>query len=272
MVTAYAAFANGGFKIEPYFIDHIEDSDGNYIQQTLTKTACIECEHILEKEIAALSSFRGLEDGVSNLSVIDNLQACPLYPVPENLWAKRIIDKRNVFIMRSIMNDVFTAGTATRSLNNVKSKLLLRKDVGGKTGTTNDAHDTWFSGFGGGIVATAWVGFDDPNKDLGKNEYGARASLPIWQKFMEPILASIPENPLPQPEGIISVRIDPKTGLLAPSSQNDAIFEYFREENVPTKYANDNTDPDPFAIKPPTDEASPIEESPPPLKNDDGIF
>ena len=277
LVTAYAAFANGGFKIEPYFIEHIEDSNGNYIQQTNAKSACMECEQILETENAALSSFSGLEDDVGNLALIKNLQACPLYPVPEHLWAERIIDKRNVFIMRSIMNNVFTAGTATRALRSVSSKLLFRKDVGGKTGTTNDAHDTWFSGFGGGIVATAWVGFDDPNKDLGKHEYGARASLPIWQKFMEPVLASRPDSPLPQPEGIISVRIDPQTGLLAPSSQSNAIFEFFREENVPTEYASDNQDPDPFEFKLPTkkptdDALKATEKETPPVKNDDGIF
>ncbi len=275
LVTAYAAFANGGFKIEPYFIDHIEDSNGNYIFQAEAKTACLKCEQILETENAALSSFSGLEEDINSLSISENLQACPLYPVPEPLWAERIIEKRNVFIMRSIMNNVFTAGTATKTLRSVNSKLLRRKDVGGKTGTTNDAHDTWFSGFGGGIVATAWVGFDDPNRDLGKHEYGARASLPIWQKFMEPILSTRADQPLPQPDGIISVRIDPKTGLLAPSSQKNAIFEFFREENVPTKYASEVTDVNPFEepFKLPKNEHNKTtDDSELPIKDDDSIF
>ncbi len=285
LVTAYATFANGGFKIEPYFIDHIEDSSGNYLQQTEAKTACLECEQIFDRENADLSSFEGIEEELESSLISKKLQACPLYPVAVGLWADRVIEKRNVYIMRSIMNDVFTAGTATKTLRASNSKLLHRGDVGGKTGTTNDAHDTWFSGFGGGLVATAWVGFDDPNRDLGKHEYGARASLPIWQKFMEPILANKEEISFPQPEGIISVRIDPKTGQLAPSSQQNAIFEYFRKENVPTEYSRVEVDVNPFeevfestydeVIENNPDEVSAKsseDESPPPLEDDDGIF
>lgn len=236
LVTGYAAFANGGFKIEPYYIDHIEDNENHYIFQTKPLVACPECEKMIESEEAKLSSFDELDKNIAPDSIGAMLYQCMVFPVPEAQRAKRIIDKRNLYIMRSIMHDVITRGTATRLLTQNRSPLLKRSDIGGKTGTTNDAKDTWFSGFANSVVATAWVGFDAPDRNLGFNEYGGKAALPIWEMYMEKVLKKLPQTPMAQPEGIVSARIDPKTGKLAPPHQKNAIFEIFRKENVPTEF------------------------------------
>ena len=129
-----------------------------------------------------------------------------------------------------MMQDVIRLGTARKAL------ILKRSDIAGKTGTTNDQKDAWFSGFNRDYVASAWVGFDQPTT-LGRREFGGTAALPIWIDFMKEALKDMPENAPAVPEGIVSVKIDPKTGKLAYPGQGDAIFEYFREENAPTGYA-----------------------------------
>lgn len=221
IARGYAVFANGGYLVTPYFIDHIEDRNGNWLMMARPKIVCPECREADDLEDLAEQSW----------------QICPKYPVDKTQWAPRTVEPRNVYIMRSMLRDVIRRGTAWRQLYRTRSPLLKRADVGGKTGTTNDARDAWFSGFTGPIVATAWVGFDDANRSLGANEYGGKAALPIWQQFMETIGTEIPEQPMPMPEGIVSVRIDPKSGKLAPSQQRNAIFEIFRKEYVPKEYA-----------------------------------
>ena len=121
-------------------------------------------------------------------------------------------------------------GTARRA------RSLGRSDIGGKTGTTNDQKDAWFSGYHPDLVTTVWVGFDQP-ATLGKREVGGYAALPIWIDYMREALKGVPTKPRSQPEGIVSVRIDPATGLLAQPDQDDAIFELFRLEYVPQETA-----------------------------------
>jgi penicillin-binding protein 1A len=128
--------------------------------------------------------------------------------------------------MYSMMGDVVRRGTATKAL------VLKRKDLAGKTGTTNDQRDAWFSGFNGALVATAWVGFDKV-RPLGRRETGGRAALPMWIDFMREALKDVPETPLEKPKQLVSVRIDPETGLLARAGDPDAIYETFRPDFVP---------------------------------------
>jgi penicillin-binding protein 1A len=130
--------------------------------------------------------------------------------------------------MTSMMRDVIQRGTGTRA------RSLGRSDLAGKTGTTNDQMDGWFSGFNHAVVATAWVGFDKL-EPLGRGETGGRSALPMWIDYMSYALKGVEERKLEPPEGLVTVRIDPATGLLAASGQKDAIFETFMEENVPTK-------------------------------------
>ena len=133
--------------------------------------------------------------------------------------------------MDSMLKDVVRRGTAYRASR------LGRGDLAGKTGTTNDQVDAWFSGYSPALVATVWVGFDDPST-LGRGEYGGRAALPIWMKYMEKALADEPEQSLPQPSGITTARINKETGKRARPGDPDGIFEYFREENLPEMDSN----------------------------------
>jgi len=142
--------------------------------------------------------------------------------------APRVITKRNAYLITSALKDVIQHGTgrAAKSLN--------RSDLAGKTGTTNDKIDVWFSGFNSQFVTSVWMGFDKPNPI---HEYAAKAVLPMWVNFMGLALNDMPEQTLPQPPGLVTVRIDPETGLLAANNQSNSIFETFRTEFVPTEMA-----------------------------------
>ena len=113
-----------------------------------------------------------------------------------------------------------------------------RTDLAGKTGTTNESRDAWFSGFNPDLVATAWVGFDEPTP-LGGRETGGAAALPMWTEFMRTALKDTPNHIRPQPEGVVSVRIDSKTGQLTSADNPNAIFEIFREEDLTQQSAGE---------------------------------
>ncbi len=137
----------------------------------------------------------------------------------------RVIDARNAFIMDHMLQDVVRAGTGARAAS------LGRKDLAGKTGTTNDYVDAWFAGYQQELVGVAWIGFDQPKK-LGTNETGALAALPIWMSYMGRALKGVPEALPGAPSGVVSVRIDPETGLQAPDSP---VAEYFYREFMPAE-------------------------------------
>jgi penicillin-binding protein 1A len=128
--------------------------------------------------------------------------------------------------MNSMMRDVIQHGTATRA------RSLGRKDLAGKTGTTNEQRDAWFNGFHRSLVAIAWVGFDS-SAPLGRGEVGGRAALPAWIAFMETALKDVADHPLEKPAGMVTVRIDPMTGKRAGNNQENAIYEVFRAKNIP---------------------------------------
>ncbi len=178
MAGAYAIFANGGFRVKPFFIDRILDARGTVISQN--------------RQVAAGEG------------------------------AEQVIDPRNAFIMTSMMRDVIRMGTATKALS------LGRQDLAGKTGTTNDHVDAWFTGFQPSLVAVAWVGFDKP-ASLGARETGAQAALPIWISYMERALRTIPESLQVVPPGITTMSIDPVTGK-PDETGADRITEYFYSE------------------------------------------
>ena len=179
MVGAYAIFANGGFRVNPYFITRIEDAKGTVIAQARPERA--------------------------------------------GETAQRAIDARNAFIMTNIMQDVVKMGTAARAMQ------LGRTDLAGKTGTTNDFIDAWFCGFGTGLVAVAWIGFDNPHT-LGHNETGAQAALPMWMAYMGKVMAGVEAQPRSVPEGVVQARINPETGLRDPGG---GIVDYFYQEFLP---------------------------------------
>ena len=128
--------------------------------------------------------------------------------------------------MNSITRDVIKHGTGRRALE------LQRSDLSGKTGTTNDQHDAWFSGFNSNIVTVSWVGFDK-FRPLGTRETGGRAALPMWIDYMRAALKDMPQSLMQRPKGLITVRIDTNTGEVANADNPDAMFEIFRLENAP---------------------------------------
>ncbi len=211
IATGYAVFANNGFRIEPWFIERIEDPDGEALYQAEPATVCAFCERMTDDERAEQAAFVGPPRRDEQ--------------VPVNI-APRVVTAQNVYLMRSMMRDVIQRGTARRA------RVLNRPDLAGKTGTTNDQHDAWFSGFSSDLVTTVWVGFDRP-QPLGERETGGRAALPMWIDYMREALKGLPPRPLERPPGLVTVRIDPKTGLLAPAGHPNAIFETFRVGNVP---------------------------------------
>ena len=231
VVTAYAVFANGGFKVEPYFIERILNFDGKAVYEAIPPTVCHSCDDQTdsppaeEPEFSFGDNFYDLQE--DPFDVTRELKALLGILEPQDYpTAERVIEPQVAYIMDSILKDVVRRGTA------VKAKTLKRGDLAGKTGTTNNATDAWFSGYGGGIVATAWVGFDQQTT-LGRREYGSKAALPIWMSYMEKALATRPETPNPKPPGLVTVKIDPKTGKRANHGDKDAIPEVFRLGKVP---------------------------------------
>src|SRR6185437_5026403 len=139
--------------------------------------------------------------------------------------APRVIDARNAYLVTSLMRDVIRRGTGAAAM------VLKRNDLAGKTGSTNDHRDAWFTGFNAKLVASCWVGFDDFGS-LGRGEFGAKAALPIWIDFMRLALKDVPEQPFDMPPGISKVRIDPGSGTLASASDSGAILEVLKSEDV----------------------------------------
>ena len=207
LASAYASLANGGYQVDSWLLQRVEDFHRNEVYTASPASVC----HACENPAASIAQERELS--------MEEILAAGQSPAPPA--AKRIMDAGTAFIVDSILQDVITQGTGRRA------RALNRSDLAGKTGTTNGPTDAWFSGYNPSLVATAWVGFDQ-NLPLGNNEFGGVAALPIWMDFMRVALAGKPEEPRRIPDGMVSVRIDPKTGLLASPGQADAIFEYFQ--------------------------------------------
>jgi len=196
MARGYAVLSNGGYQVDPYFIERIEQDGVGLVFEADPLVVCDDCS---SSQPAAAGEARR---------------------------APRVLEARNRYLMYSMLQDVIRRGTAT------KARELGRKDLAGKTGTTNDQRDAWFNGFNQHLVANVWVGFDD-NSKLGRGEVGGRAALPAWIDFMRAALAGIPDSGPKMPPDLVSVRIDPRTGARATATTEKAIFEVFRREKVP---------------------------------------
>ena len=228
LATAYSTIANGGQKVAPYIIEHIEDFDGNIVYQnpyakTNTPTN--------NPELQSKTTEDHQADALQTNADSSNIKTASNKPKQAN----SDIDPRSIYIITDMMKDVVKLGTAR------KAKELDRNDIAGKTGTTNDQVDAWFSGFNSDMVTTVWVGFDKPST-LGRNEYGGRAALPIWMDYMKEALPPY-ESTMQQPENIVTIRINPTTGHRALPGEKNAIFEIFRSEHVPPPPEEDNARP-----------------------------
>ncbi|MAV29682.1 MAG: peptidase [Cycloclasticus sp.] len=245
MATAYSVFANGGFSVTPYFIDKIISASGEELFKANPATTIENPPHSTDEDNLLLKSTLTtlLEDTHST----ENNTLSEALVEPPIKKAKRVISPQLNFIINSILRDVIKRGTGRRALS------LGRTDLAGKTGTTNDQRDAWFNGFHPSLVAVAWVGLDN-SKPLGNKETGGRAALPIWIDFMKEALKDTPNTPLSQPEGIVGLLIDPETGLKTSSSNQKAIFEYFREDNIPASDSQDNALDKPLTQQPSIEE------------------
>lgn len=192
MVAAYATFANTGYLIEPYIIKEVRNFNGEILYKATPKKACVENQCVPGDE----------------------------------LNAPRVIEARNAYIMTTLMQDVIRIGSGRQA------KALNREDIAGKTGTTNEQKDAWFSGFNPNIATTVWVGFDQPST-MGRSEVGGRAALPIWMEYMQLALQNEPNIPFMRPEGLVNIQIDPETGEAVPETTSEGLFEIFREEFAP---------------------------------------
>jgi len=217
MASAYCVFANGGYKIEPYLIETISTNEGEILYQAEPVSVCRACVQ-QEDDPYVDSQFDEPQF---------DAQQTPDQPDKKSIYAQRVIDERNIWIMNSITRDVIKHGTGRRAL------VLKRQDMSGKTGTTNDQRDAWFFGFNANIVSVAWVGFDK-FQPLGSRETGARAALPIWIEYMKTALEDLPESILAEPAGLVYARINKTTGKLAQPDDQDTMFEVFRTEYAPT--------------------------------------
>ncbi len=210
MVTAYAVFANGGHLVRPHIVDSVEDINGVVVFKSQHPAVCVECDEEQPPDVP-LNEPANLEELLAEL---------PTEP------AERVLDGRNAFIMTQMLRDVIRRGTGRRA------RVLDRSDLAGKTGTTDGAADTWFNGYTEDVATTVWMGFPN-NSSLGQREYGSNNPLPVWIEYMRVALKGLPESHPEQPPGVVSMKIDPRTGALAASGRQDAIFELFLAEYAP---------------------------------------
>ena len=201
MARAYGVFANGGYLIEPYFIARVEDQKGEITEYANRTMLCPECAPPTER-------FTDLD--------LD-LDLGILY---DPRYSKRVLSPENAFLMNELMRSVIRTGTGRRALS------LGRADLAGKTGTTNNFRDAWFSGFTRDVVTSVWIGYDTP-RDLGSRESGARAALPIWIDYMEVALQGKPEKALQIPENIIKAWVHKDTGEAVAVDDPKGFEEFF---------------------------------------------
>ena len=237
VAQGYSVFANGGYYVEPFYISRIETPFGETEFEATPKVVCKDnCDHKVATDPMA--------DEFAEQDVDAKVQ-----------YAPQVISEQNAFLVREMMysniwgGGDWSAGTGWNGTG-WRAQPLKRRDIGGKTGTTNDSKDTWYSGYGPGMVATVWVGFDNHNRNLGRTkansnlgksqitgaEAGAKTAEPAWVDFMGTALAGVPAERKEIPENIVRVRIDRETGLLTNKFDSSSMFEYFEKGTEPTEY------------------------------------
>ncbi len=248
VAIGYSTFANGGFKVNSYYIDRVEDASGKVLQEASPALACPECGHAADPPAAAavssatpstIGSAAATAPAAARSTQLDEGAHDGKTLIPAKDLAPQIIRPQVAYLLADMMKDVIRRGTG------VRARTLNRDDIAAKTGTTNDAHDAWFNGFNGDIETTVWIGFDQ-DRSLGEGEQGGRTAVPAWTYFMHEALAGAPRHGVPVPDGIVTARISPETGLLASSDDPNGIMEKFIEGNLPKSEAYEgpnNTNP-----------------------------
>ena len=262
VATGYATFANGGYRVQPYFIDRIENGAGQVVWRAAPAEVCAGCA---DPSVDPTAPATPPAPTVANTTALPATAASaapagapaaaagvtPLAPTPDapprasdklmpapplseqavpllspERRAPRIVSAANAWLMDDIMADVIKRGTG------VRARALGRNDISGKTGTTNLAQDTWFNGFNPVLEATVWVGYDQ-EQPLGEGEEGSSVAVPIWLRLMREGLRGVPDLPRPVPDGLVTARVDAHTGLLALPGDANAITEYFLAGKLP---------------------------------------
>ncbi|WP_172380699.1 penicillin-binding protein 1A [Vibrio sp. Vb339] len=245
VAQGYSVFANGGYYVEPFYISRIETPFGETEFEATPKVVCKDdCQQQMTTDPMA--------DEFAEQDVDAKVQ-----------YAPQVISEQNAFLVREMMysniwgGGDWSAGTGWNGTG-WRAQPLKRRDIGGKTGTTNDSKDTWYSGYGPGMVATVWVGFDNHNRNLGRTkansnlgknqitgaEAGAKTAEPAWVDFMGTALAGVPAERKEIPENIVRVRIDRETGLLTNKFDSSSMFEYFEKGTEPTEYITERFNDD----------------------------
>jgi penicillin-binding protein 1A len=250
VATGYATFANGGYRVDPYFIERIENGKGETVWRAAPREVCESCADdgqapaapqaadgnppaadgaapVLPPGVSPLDPTPPPEPRSTNLLTVAPPLALQLPPMSAaTRRAPRVIGAANAWLMDNIMADVIKRGTG------IRARVLGREDISGKTGTTDESRDTWFNGFNPNLEATVWVGFDQGDP-LGEGEEGSSVAVPIWVRLMRVALGGVPDVPRPVPAGLLSARVNAQTGLLVPAGDPAAISEYFLSGRLP---------------------------------------
>ena len=264
MARAYAVFDNGGFLIDPYLIEKIQDNTGKDLFIANPKIACITCNDIPViygetkdkidgfKDVAEVANPDNLKSAQGNNNTdteegdqqpenvpdLPELQTSALNDgsvdlmadakdgVSKQEYAPRVISGELAFLIRSALNTAIYGeqGLGWKGTSWRIAQSIKRSDIGGKTGTTNSAKVAWYAGFGANLVTTTYVGFDDNKRVLGKGEAGAKTAMPAWVAYMKAALSDVPERQLELPPNIMEKNIDSNSGLL---SEGGGRKEYF---------------------------------------------
>ncbi|HLS83590.1 MAG TPA: penicillin-binding protein 1A [Arenimonas sp.] len=226
IARGYTVFGNGGYLVEPWFVEKVVDRHGSVVFQADPARVCRGCPgrpaEARDERPTLVDGFDFSDTGPAPATDAGApAEAAPDGPVR---LAPRAIDERTAWLVRSMLLDVVARGTGAQA------RALGRPDVGGKTGSTNDYRDAWFSGFGGDLVTTVWVGKDDFSS-LGRGEYGGRAALPIWINYMKVALEGVPAADPPPPPGVVSAWVDAVSGRLVPEGTPGAVRDWFKRED-----------------------------------------
>ncbi|NRD75681.1 PBP1A family penicillin-binding protein [Shewanella sp. VB17] len=246
VVTAFSVFANGGYKVDPYFIDRIDNAYDETIEKSNPTLACPP----IVAAPAEMDPFASMATELSSPEVL------PVCGDTNSHFAPQIISAQTAFLITDTLKSViwgggdWSKGTGWNGTGWRASRVIKRHDIAGKTGTTNESRDTWFSGFSPNLTTTVWVGFDDHSQELGRThwdvngpknqisaaEAGAKTAGPAWNEFMKNALADQPEIPSSPPDGITSARIDLATGKLSRKTDHTSKFEYFISGTEPKEF------------------------------------
>ena len=238
MARGFAVFANGGFRVDPFLIERIDNSQGEVAYSANPARACATCPERIAEEFdldPIADEALAVDAPLANTpaTTVDAAGVATAAPATDASatvaagprLAPRAIDARNAYLITSLMMDVVKRGTGRKAME------LGRNDLAGKTGTTNEHRDAWFSGFNQTLVATTWMGFDDFST-LGDGEFAAKTALPMWVSFMGAALKDVPQTLPAMPTGITTARINSGSGQLTSASDPAAIMEIFRVEDL----------------------------------------